>query len=219
MQWMTDRGGGTHIRAGRGRRAPSPFLSPVCLLLFVLSAVLCLCASSSGATLQITRPSALQHIGRRSVWVPYGPSQFSGRPYRSTIVWVPSDALCCAEDAADELDLDAGLPKPVTHIGQIGYDEVGGTVVLFNASSECSVLNQLFYAEVVLGATGAVVYCRGQKDFFPPYFSPLLTAPVTHVPAVAVPEEDYETLRAAVVDNSVLVEVVLGWSTSEMLYD
>lgn len=202
------------------RPFPSLFAAPL-FLTFCLFFLLCLtplsCTAFSG--FQIIRPRSLQDLVRRTAWLPFGPSQFAGRRYAGSLVWVPADALCSSEDEAIELDLLPSLPKPITHFGPVHYDEVYGAVVLFQVSDACPVLNQLFYVEVVLGAIGAVVYGGEATDAFPPTYPLTLSAPVTHIPAVAVDRDNFARLRSAVVDAGVQVEVALGTSTSEMFYD
>lgn len=196
----------------RERHVTPSLVFPLLMLVFYS------CVLPTAAMLKILRPPTLANSVQPSVLMPYGKRGFAGRPYRGALVWVPHHVLCSTVDEAAELDLNATLPKPVAHVGAMNYSEIYGAIALFKASQACPVLNQLFYAEVVLGVTGAVVHCGSPESLFPPEFDMLLTAPVTHIPAVVVQTGTYEILRSAVVDNGELVEASLGWSTSEMFY-
>ena len=109
------------------------------------------CVLPTAAMLKILRPPTLANSVQPSVLMPYGKRGFAGRPYRGALVWVPHHVLCSTVDEAAELDLNATLPKPVAHVGAMNYSEIYGAIALFKASQACPVLNQLFYAEVVLG--------------------------------------------------------------------
>lgn len=198
---------------------PAPLLLPVpLLLLLLLLLVSSLCALPVSASLQILRPQGLQHVVQHTSWCPYGPAEGSGRPFRGSLVWIPNTALCSSVDDVAALDEAEAYPKPVAHFGAVNYSDVEGAIGLFTIASDCPMLNQLFYVEAVLGVSGAVVHSPMRNHLFPPAYSMLLTAPMTHVPAVAVKEPALEKLRAVVVDKGVEVEVQLGWCTSEMFY-
>lgn len=169
--------------------------------------------------LRVLRPRGLQGAVQQTSWLPYGPSPWSGRPFRGTLVWLPpKNPLCSVVEDVQEVDVGAEFDKPVAHFGGVNYSAVDGAVVLFSVSSACPLLNQLYYAETVLGASGAVVHSAAGNDAFPPSYRMQLSAPVTHMPGVAVIRVAFEKLRSVVVDHGVAVEVVLGWTTSEMNY-
>ncbi|KAK7200700.1 hypothetical protein NESM_000127300 [Novymonas esmeraldas] len=174
-------------------------------------------AAALAPGLRILRPRIMQDVVNGSVWMPYGPAVWSGRDHVGIVVWVPGDTLCSRVTDALELDDDAALPRPVAHTGPISYSDVGGTIALVNMSASCPMINQVYYAEVVLGATG-IIACSSHENPTRTAFSMEMTAPLSHIPAVMVGRDKCTVLRDAVVQHHVLLEVALGHSTSEVYY-
>lgn len=187
----------------------------------VASLMLCMglerVAGDPTSGLRVLRPRLLRDIITESWWMPYGTPLWTGREFTGTVTWVPSTALCSNVDDALRLGADEKLVRPATHTGPVNYTEVGQTIVLFNASAQCPLLNQVFYAEAVLGATGAIA-CVPRDGTNSPSFPRELTAPISHIPSIAVDGVTCQRLHDAVVRLHTRLEVSLGLTTSEMHY-